>query len=145
MTVNFFWFCDDLFASKSNIADFNIIHSLLFAFIQYIFGRFFPYLFIIIWMGLGVDFWQNVVHWRREWQTTSAFLPWELHERMKSQKDRTMKDELPRSVGAQYATGDQWRNNPERIKRWSQSKNNTQLWMWLVMEVKSDAIKSNIS
>ena len=30
---------------------------------------------------------------------------------MKKQKDRTMKDELPRSVGAQYATGDQWRNN----------------------------------
>ena len=30
---------------------------------------------------------------------------------MKRQKDRTMKDELLRSVGAQYATGDQWRNN----------------------------------
>ena len=30
---------------------------------------------------------------------------------MKRQKDRTLKEELPRSVGAQYATGDQWRNN----------------------------------
>ena len=30
---------------------------------------------------------------------------------MKRQKDRTLKDELPRSVGAQHATGDQWRNN----------------------------------
>ena len=29
----------------------------------------------------------------------------------KRQKDRTLKDELPRLVGAQYATGDQWRNN----------------------------------
>ena len=29
----------------------------------------------------------------------------------KKQKDRTLKDELPRSVGAQYVTGDQWRNN----------------------------------
>ena len=29
---------------------------------------------------------------------------------MKRQKDRTLKDELPRSVGAQYDTGDQWRN-----------------------------------
>ena len=29
---------------------------------------------------------------------------------MKRQKDKTLKDELPRSVGAQYATGDQWRN-----------------------------------
>ena len=33
---------------------------------------------------------------------------------MKSQKDRTLKDELPRSVGAQYATGDQWRNNSRK-------------------------------
>ena len=30
---------------------------------------------------------------------------------MKRQNDRTQKDELPRSVGAQYATGEQWRNN----------------------------------
>ena len=30
---------------------------------------------------------------------------------MKRQKYRTLNDELPRSVGAQYATGDQWRNN----------------------------------
>ena len=30
---------------------------------------------------------------------------------MKRQKDRTLKDELPRSVGVQYATGDQWRSN----------------------------------
>ena len=30
---------------------------------------------------------------------------------MKRPKDRTLKEELPRSVGAQYATGDQWRNN----------------------------------
>ena len=33
----------------------------------------------------------------------------------------------------------------EIIKRWSQSKNNTQLWIWPVMEVKSDAVKSNIA
>ena len=33
---------------------------------------------------------------------------------MKRQKDRTLKDERPRSVGAQYATGDQWRNNSRR-------------------------------
>ena len=30
---------------------------------------------------------------------------------MKRQNDRTLKEELPRSVGAHYATGDQWRNN----------------------------------
>ena len=33
---------------------------------------------------------------------------------MKRQKDRTLKDELPRSVGAQYATGDQCRNNSRK-------------------------------
>ena len=33
---------------------------------------------------------------------------------MKRQKYRTLKDELPRSVGAQYATGDQWRNNSRK-------------------------------
>ena len=33
---------------------------------------------------------------------------------MKKQKDRTLKDELPRSVGAQYATRDQWRNNSRK-------------------------------
>ena len=35
---------------------------------------------------------------------------------MKRQKDRTLKDELPRSVGAQYAVGDQWRNNSRKTK-----------------------------
>ena len=33
---------------------------------------------------------------------------------MKRQKDRTLKDELPKSVGAQYGTGDQWRNNSRK-------------------------------
>ena len=33
---------------------------------------------------------------------------------MKRQKHRTLKDELPRWVGAQYATGDQWRNNSRK-------------------------------
>ena len=32
----------------------------------------------------------------------------------KRQKDRTLRDELPRSIGAQYATGDQWRNNSRK-------------------------------
>ena len=33
---------------------------------------------------------------------------------MKRQNDRTLKEELSRSVGAQYATGDQWRNNSRK-------------------------------
>ena len=35
---------------------------------------------------------------------------------MKRQKDRIMNDELPRLVGAQYATGDQWRNNSRKTE-----------------------------
>ena len=34
--------------------------------------------------------------------------------RMQRQKDRTLKEELPRSVGAQYAAGDHWRNNSRK-------------------------------
>ena len=34
--------------------------------------------------------------------------------RMKRQKDMTLKNELPRSVGAQYATGEEWRNNSRK-------------------------------
>ena len=33
---------------------------------------------------------------------------------MKRQKDKTLKDELPRLIGAQCVTGDQWRNNPRK-------------------------------
>ena len=34
---------------------------------------------------------------------------------MKRQYDKILKEELPRSVGAQYATGDQWRNNSRKF------------------------------
>ena len=37
--------------------------------------------------------------------------------RMKRQKDKTLKDELPRLVGAKYATGDQWRNNSRKNEK----------------------------
>ena len=36
-------------------------------------------------MGHGGRVWQNEVHWRREWQTTSVFLPWELQEQLELQ------------------------------------------------------------
>ena len=43
---------------------------------------------------------------------------------MKRQKDLTLRDELPRSVRAQYATGEQWRNNSRRNEeaepKWTQ-------------------------
>ena len=61
---------------------------------------------------------------------------------MKRQKDRTLKDDLPKSVGPLENSGE---ITPERMKRQSQSKNNAQLWMWLVMEVKSNAVKNSIA
>ena len=56
-----------------------------------------------------------------------------------------LREELLRLVSAQYASGDQWRNNPERLKGGSQSKNNTQLWMGLVIEASFNAVKDNIT
>ena len=60
---------------------------------------------------------------------------------MKRKKYMTLKDKFSRSVGAQNASGEE---APERMKRWSQSENNTQLWMWLVMEVKANAAKNSM-
>ena len=64
---------------------------------------------------------------------------------MKRQKDMTLKEELPRSVGAKYATGEEWRNNTRKNEETEPKQNTTQLSMWLVMEVKSDAVKNNIA
>ena len=58
----------------------------------------------------------------------------------KNQKDRTLKDELPRSVGAQYATGDQWKNNSRKNEEMEPSKNNSQFWMGLVIEARFSAV-----
>ena len=44
---------------------------------------------------------------------------------MKRQNDRILKEELPRLVSAQYATGDQWRNNSRKNEGMEPSKNNT--------------------
>ena len=63
---------------------------------------------------------------------------------VKRQNDRILKEELPGSVGAQYATGDQWRNNSRKNEEMEPKKNNTHLWMGLVIEARFDAVKSNI-
>ena len=62
---------------------------------------------------------------------------------MKRQKDRTLRDELPRSVGAQYATGEEYRNNSR--KNGEMEPTQKQCPVVDVMEVKSDAVKSNIA
>ena len=46
---------------------------------------------------------------------------------MKRQNDRILKEELPRSIGAQYATGDQWRSNSKKNEGMEPKQN--QLWM----------------
>ena len=61
----------------------------------------------------------------REWQTTSIFCLENSINGMKRQKDVTLKDELPRLVGAQYATGDQWRNNSRKNEETEPCKNNS--------------------
>ena len=65
---------------------------------------------------------------------------------MKRQKDMTPEDEalLPRVVGNQYATEEEWRNS-SRKKRRSQSRNDAQLRICLVVKIKSDAVKNNIA
>ena len=63
---------------------------------------------------------------------------------MKRQKVMTLKDELPRSVGANMILEKSGEITPERMKRWNQSKNNAQLGMRRVMEVKSNAVNNNI-
>ena len=64
---------------------------------------------------------------------------------MKRQKHRTLKDELPRSAGAQYATGDQWRNNSRKNEGMESKQNNTQLWMGLVIEARFNVVRRNIA
>ena len=63
---------------------------------------------------------------------------------MKTQNDTILKEKLPRSVGVQYATVDKWRNNSRKNEGMEPKQNNTQLWMRLVIEQSSNAIKSNI-
>ena len=48
---------------------------------------------------------------------------------MKRQKDMTLKDELPRSVGVQYDTRKQWRNNSRENEETDPKQNNAQLLM----------------
>ena len=64
---------------------------------------------------------------------------------IKGQKDTTLKDESPRSEDVQYATGEEQRrttNSPRKNE--VAGPNDPQLWMCLVIKVKSDAAKNSI-
>ena len=64
---------------------------------------------------------------------------------MKRQKDTTLKDEPPRLVGVQLLLEKSRETAPEGMKRLTQSRNNTQLWMCLVVKLKFDAVKKSIA
>ena len=55
-----------------------------------------------------------MVHWRRDGKPLQDSDLESPMNSMKRQKDKTLKDELPRSLGAQYANGDQWRKNSRK-------------------------------
>ena len=63
---------------------------------------------------------------------------------MERQKDRTLKDELPKSIGDQYATGDQWRNNSRKNEK-TEPKQQHPVVDVTDDEAKSNAVKSNIA
>ena len=64
---------------------------------------------------------------------------------MKRQKDRTLKDELPRSVDAQYATGDQWRNSSRKNEEMEPKQKQHPFVDVTGDKARSDAVKSNIA
>ena len=64
---------------------------------------------------------------------------------MKRQKDRTLKDELPRSVGAQYAIGHQWRNSSRKNEGMEPKQKQHPLVDVTGDGGKSVALKSNIA
>ena len=61
----------------------------------------------------------------------------------------TLKDELPHpypwSIGVQYATGEEWRNSYRKNEEAESKQKQCWLWMCLMVKVKSDALKDNIS
>ena len=64
---------------------------------------------------------------------------------MKRQEDMTLKDESHRLVGVHYATGEKQEIAPEEMKRLSQNGSNAQLWIYLEVEIKHNAMKNNIA
>ena len=64
---------------------------------------------------------------------------------MKRQKDRTLRDELPRLVGAQYATGDQWRSNSKKNEGMEPKQKQYPVVDVMGDGSKSDAVTSNIA
>ena len=63
----------------------------------------------------------------------------------KMQKDRKLKDELPMSVGAQYAIGEEWRESPRKNEAMEPKQKQYPAVDVTVIEARSDAVNSNIA
>ena len=59
--------------------------------------------------GYSGEFWQNTVHWRREWQTTPVFLPGEPNEQYEKAKRYDTGKWVPRLESVPHAVGEEWR------------------------------------
>ena len=93
-------------------------------------------------MGHSGEFWQNVIHRRRGWQTAPVYLPWGPHEL----DEKATRDESPRSEDFQHATGEEQRttiNSSRKNEAAGPKREEAQLWMCLVMKVKFHAIKNS--
>ena len=66
------------------------------------------------WVGQSGEVWKNVVRWEGNGKPLQYSCLENPKNSMKRQNNRIQKEELPRSVGVQYATGDQWRNNSRK-------------------------------
>ena len=60
-------------------------------------------------------------------------------------KDRTLQDELPRSVGTQYSTGTQWRNNSRKNEGMEPKQRQHPVVGGTLIEASFDAVESNIA
>ena len=95
------------------------------------------------WSILMCD--QNGIHWRREWQTIPVYLLWELHELYKRPKRWVpqVSSMLLGKIAGELPIAPEWMK-PQN--EWlDQSRYYAQLWMCLVMKVKSDAATNSIA
>ena len=90
--------------------------------------------------GHSEEFWQDMARWRRKWQTTSVFLPRELHEQYEKEKGYdTRRATITTPPGWKVSNTLLGKSRgqliiaPVRMKRLGQGENDAQLWMCLVV------------
>ena len=86
-----------------------------------------------------------MVHWRRDGKPLQYSCLENPMNSMKRQNDRIRKEELPRSVDAQYATGDQWRNSSRKNEEMEPKQKQHPFVDVTGDKARSDAVKSNIA